>query len=473
MKKNISALLYSTLMILSMTGLNGCDNSLKSKPDFTMPEGGFDTSKEVEIKFYHTMNKTLADTLDAYITEFNKVYPNIKVNHQQIGGYDDVKDQITTQLSANGNDCDVAYCYPDHLAIYNKTKALVSLDTLINDKTVDDNGNLLYGLSDFQKSDFITSFYEEGKALGDGVMYTLPWSKSSEVMYYNKTYFTEKQLSVPDHWFTKDDNDKTSMEYICKYIHDNEINSIPLGYDSDSNWFITMCEQYGSGYTSADKDNHYLFDNETNRGFVKKFKEWYDKGYVTTKSLYGSYTSSLFTALPTAKEANPERSYMSIGSSAGASNQIPGKINNEQYFEVGVAPIPQINPANPKVISQGPSVCIFRNTDPQKVLASWLFVKYFTTNVSFQASFSMASGYTPVIKSVEDNSVYKAFLDKNSAIAQSTKQCLAQQNAYFISPAFAGSSDARTEVGEILSGVMSGAKTIDEAFADAINELEY
>lgn len=473
MKSNrkLCAFFLSALTISSIASLSSCGNKA-SIPDFEMPEGGFDTTQEIEITFFHTMNKTLQDVLEAYIVEFNKLYPNITVNHQQIGGYDDVKDQMTTALSAGGNECDIAYCYPDHVALYNKNKALVTLDTLINDTQVDENNNLLYGMSTAQQSDFIPAYWNEGKAFGDDKMYMLPWSKSSEVMYYNKTYFDEKGLSVPTHWFSTGDADTSSVEYVCAAIKQDDPDSIPLGYDSDSNWFITMCEQLNSGYTTLEGKSHYVFDNETNRGFIEKFKSWYSNGYITTKTLYGQYTSGLFTAKIDAN--NKIRSYMSIGSSAGATNQLPEKINGEYPFEVAIAGIPQADLENPKVISQGPSICLFRNENPQKVLASWLFARFFTTNVAFQAQFSMSSGYTPVIKSVRENSVYSAFLnDKKNLVALSTTQCVEQADAYFVSPAFPGSSEARTQVGSLLSAAISGSKTVSQAFTDAMNVLNY
>ena len=76
-------------------------------------------------------------------------------------------------------------------------------------------------------------------------MYTLPFSKSTEVLYYNKTFFDANNLSVPDHWFSTGENDTTSMEYVCARIKeiDTNPNTYPLGYDSEANWFITMCEQ--------------------------------------------------------------------------------------------------------------------------------------------------------------------------------------------------------------------------------------
>ena len=194
---------------------------------------------------------------------------------------------------------------------------------------------------------------------------------------------------------------------------------------------------------------------------------------MTTKALHGSYTSSLFIS------TEPLKSYISIGSTAGATNQIPAVDENtgKRPFEVGIARIPQVDVNNGKVISQGPDVCIFNSGDDQKIMASWLFVKYLTTSVEFQAQFSMSSGYTPVIKSVETNPVYAEFLAKADGganlAALSTKTCLEQEDWYFTSPAFDGSSDARNEVGYLLDAVFAGTKSVDDAFDDAYNNCVY
>ena len=419
------------------------------------------------------MGANLREVLDYYIVEFNKLYPNITIEHKQVGNYDDVRNQISTELTV-GAQPNIAYCYPDHVALYNLANAVTNLDNLIAsdiEVTRADNTKEKLGLSQAQIDDFIQGYYNEGKQFGDGLMYTMPLSKSTEVLYYNKTFFTEHNIPLPTHWFSEGENDTTSMEYVCQKITEADPYSIPLGYDSESNLFITMCEQIGSPYTSATGD-HFLFDNEVNKSVMNRFREWYTNQWMTTQELYGAYTSGLFVS-----QENP-KSYMSIGSSAGATHQRPSKVDGAYPFEVGICPIPQMNPANPKVISQGPSLCIFQDSNPQEVVASWLFMKYLTTTVEFQAEFSMASGYVPVIKSVGDNEIYKAdFLDLANGgdyiAALSAKVCLEQESAYYTSPAFNGSSVAREEVGYLVSKVIS-TKTetpydmISKAFKDAV-----
>jgi len=479
MKKKITALLLALLMLLSMTACGGKDNSGSGDSgsgdsgaavaNFEVPEGGYDGSA-VTIKFYNTMGANLRSVLDAYIVEFNKLYPNITIEATQVGNYDDVREQISTEITV-GNQPNIAYCYPDHVALYNLAKAVTHLDNLIaSDITVTraDGSTEPLGLTAEQQADFIAGYYNEGRQFGDGLMYTLPLSKSTEVLYYNKTFFEANNLTVPTTW--------DELEATCAKIKQIDPNCIPLGYDSEANWFITMCEQYGSPYTSAEGD-HYLFDNEQNHAFVKKFNEWYQKGYLTTQTLYGSYTSGLFVSTDEVK------SYMSIGSSAGATHQRPAANSDGSYpFEVGIATIPQIDASKAKVISQGPSLCIFQKENPQEVIASWLFVKFLTTNVEFQAEFGMASGYVPVLKSVSNNPVYANYIASadggNYIAALSAKICLEQESAYYTSPAFNGSSAARDQVGALLTKclTLSGSdldSQIKTAFEDAVAECEY
>ena len=487
MKKRIVSFVLLLAMALSLVACGGNTNTsagsnggstgettgstaAETVANFTVPEGGYDGSA-VTVKFYHTMGANLTAVLDTYIAEFNKIYPNITIEYTSVGNYDDVRDQVSTEITV-GNQPNIAYCYPDHVALYNLAGAVTQLDNLIDSEitvTRADGTTETLGLTAEQKNDFIAGYYNEGKQFGDGLMYTLPMSKSTEVLYYNKTFFEENNLTVPTTW--------EEMEQVCAAIKAIDPTSIPLGYDSESNWFITMCEQYQSPYTSATGD-HFLFNNEINRGFVKMFRDWYQKGYVTTQTLYGAYTSGLFTTL------DGIRSYMSIGSSAGANYQRPAAGEDGSYpFEVGIATIPQVNAEAPKVISQGPSLCIFQKDNAQEVVASWLFVKFLTTNVEFQAEFGMASGYVPVLKSVGSNPVYADFIasaDGGKYIAAlSAKVCLEQESAYYTSPAFNGSSTARSQVGTLLSKCLAAADggdadaMIEEAFQDAIDECEY
>ena len=436
---------------------------------------------DVTITFYHTMGAVLRDVLNQHIAEFNKIYPNITVEHQSLGSYDDVHDEIKRQLTA-GRAPNLAYCYNDHVAAYHKATAVAALDDFIAYTGMAagaDGSTEIMGFTQEQIDGFVPSYYAEGRTYADDKMYTLPFVKSTEVLYYNKTFFEENNLTVPATW--------DEMEAVMQRIKELDPHSIPLGYDSEANWFITMTQQLGTPYTSAVEGEKFLFDVEENRQFVGKFREWYQNGWVITEQTLGSYTSDLFI------QTDPDqwKTYMTISSSAGASYHCPDPYRDENGqvvypFEVGVAMIPQIDLANPKVVLQGPSLCMFKKSNPQEMAATWLFMKFLTTNLELQAEFSLTSGCSSTIKDIDEKlPMYDVLWEKADGNANLSltvlKQCLAQQDAMFATPAFVGSDAARDEVGYLMLNCFvdnpaegqTVADFIKNKFSRSIEKLRY
>lgn len=431
-------------------------------------ENTLDPSKlKCEISFWNTIGKTNQATFDSFVSAFNKIYPNIKVTSTAQGSYDSLKDTISNQIA--GHTCPtMAYCYPDHVAEYLAAGAVLKLDDYIDSTKwglgVDN------GLSDQGKADFIQTYWNEGNQYTvDGVavpgVYSLPFSKSTEVMFYNKTVFDTNGWSVPTTW--------DEMWALCQDIRDanptkNEDGTYkvnPFGYDSDANWYITMSEQSKIPYTSgtvAEGGSHFLFNNDQAKAMVNKMKGYYDKGFFKTQatSANNAYTSTQFTA---------QTLYMSIGSTGGTT------YNYNEGFETGVAAIPQADLDAGKVIMQGPSICFFKDATAEQRLAAWLFYK-FITNTKNSAIWSVETGYNPVRTSSFADTVYTNRSDTTGAkgLVKKVADFLADSKInypakYYTSPAFKGSSTARVEVGSLLGSVMLGTKTTEKAFADALS----
>ena len=470
MTKRIVALLLIAVMTIGMLTACGGSGKKGAAGDVVTAEGGFDINKPVTITFYHQMGAELQKILATAIEDFNKFYPNITVKAETMGDYDGILNQIQTEINV-GNQPNLAYCYADHVATYNLGGAVQPLDSLIANTEVitrADGSTEVLGLTQEQIDDFIPAFYNDGRVYGDGKMYTLPVVRSTEALYYNKTFFEKHGLTVPTTW--------DEMETVCRQIRELEPTCIPLGYDSEANWFITMCEQSGSPYTSTEGDK-FLFDNDVNKAFVKRFQGWYKDKLVTTQELSGGYTSALFTG----ESDTGTRCYMCIGSTGGATYQQPNQTNGVFEFEVGMAPIPQVDPANPKVISQGPSICVFRKSDSHETVAAWLFAKFLATDVVFQASVSMNNGYASVLKSAQENPVYKDFLataGTEGIQAYAVQVTLEQQDSFYNSPAFFGSSVAREQVGLLVQKCLAVETNdvdaaIATAFENAVKECKY
>ena len=470
MTKRIVALLLIAVMTIGMLTACGGSGKKGAAGDVVTAEGGFDINKPVTITFYHQMGAELQKILATAIEDFNKFYPNITVKAETMGDYDGILNQIQTEINV-GNQPNLAYCYADHVATYNLGGAVQPLDSLIANTEVitrADGSTEVLGLTQEQIDDFIPAFYNDGRFYGDGKMYTLPVVRSTEALYYNKTFFEKHGLTVPTTW--------DEMETVCRQIRELEPTCIPLGYDSEANWVITMCEQSGAPYTSTEGDK-FLFDNDVNKAFVKRFQGWYKDKLVTTQELSGGYTSALFTG----ESDTGTRCYMCIGSTGGATYQQPNQTNGVFEFEVGMAPIPQVDPANPKVISQGPSICVFRKNDSHETVAAWLFAKFLATDVVFQASVSMNNGYASVLKSAQENPVYKEFLataGTEGIQAYAVQVTLEQQDSFYNSPAFFGSSVAREQVGLLVQKCLAVETNdvdaaIATAFENAVKECKY
>ena len=129
---------------------------------------------------------------------------------------------------------------------------------------------------------------------------------------------------------------------------------------------------------------------------------------------------------------------------------------------------------------------LFKKRNQQEVIATWLLMRYLTTDINLQADISMQSGYCPATQLVFENDLYNEWQDSaagdsaDTLIALSVKTCLDSSDMFFTSPAFVGSSDARDQVGALMQAVfttpISEAKPlsaiIDEAFKFAINECK-
>lgn len=421
------------------------------------------------IIFYSTQSDALQKITSNAIAAFEAKYPGWKIDHRQPGGYDEVKEKIISDFQG-GVQPDLAYCYPDHVAQYLQTGKVIDMTKFINSTdTVElaDGTLATVGYSAEELADFVPGYYNEGYAVNFGgyanygftanSMLTLPFVKSTELLYYNKSALEELGLPVATTW--------DQLWAQCEAIVKKFPSATPLGYDSEANWFITMCQQNGWGYTSAE-GNNYRFNNENTIAWLAEIRDYYDMGYLTTQKDYGAYTSGLFT-----KGVNDGGLVYCIGSSGGASHQDPAGA-----FEWGIAPVPGSVQADGSVnysaISQGPSLVMLSagyNVDnaEEKQLMTWLFIKELL-DPTFQAAFSIGSGYNPCrLSTLEVQSYVDHMADTDSITAVAAKVASEMSDRFFTSPAFKGSSTARSQVGTALVYAMQSQKTPEEALVDA------
>ncbi len=469
--KRIFCLFLTTLMLL-MT-LIACDTTGDQNDEDN--KSCYDGS-DVTIVVNHAFRIPLQDILDTYIEEFNKMYPNITVQHMAKASnltelYDVTIEEMKMELRPN-----IVFCKPEHVVLYNQSGNVVALNSLINNTqriSCADGTTEVFGLTQEQIADYPSAFYAEGDCYGDGSIYTLPLSKGADVLYYNKTFFDAHNLTAPTTW--------EEIWEVCEKIKKIDPKSIPLGYDNEETWLISIAEQLGVDYLDASKEGNdrYTFNDPKIKDYLKQLRSYYEKDYFTTFDLFGTYTSKLFNGEPAYGYPIDYCCYMSIGSMTQAKYYCAD-------FEVGISALPQIDPAQAKVVSNGSAtsnaanMCIIQSDNPQEVYASWLFMEFLSTNTAFQTDFAIATGYLPVLTSAQNSAAYSAYLesanDEENILALANKAALSQVSAHFVPDAFVGSIVAREQAELLLVNCISETPAsdqtldqfIDKVFADAL-----
>lgn len=415
-------------MFSSLAALTGCNDG------------------KIHVKFWHTMGKDKTDLLDRMIVEFNKIYPDVKIDHGNQGDYTAIYEKLNQSIPA-GKMPQMAFCYPDHVADYNINNAVINIEDYLKDP------ELAFSAEDGLLDDFEESYWKEGQEYSKKGTYSVPFAKSTEVLFYNETFFNKYNLEVPETW---DEMWETCRE-IKKIVAENNLDiETPLGYDSDSNLFITLCDQRGIPYTTNEniskKEDHIQFNNQQAKDLVSEIVGYMNEGLFITKGALPekAYTSTKFTE---------GQIVMSIGSTGGTS------YNTTTNFTVGVAPAPVTNEGD-KYISQGPSVCFFKKGSDEQKKAAWNFYKFIVRAFN-TAAYGALSGYEPVRKSSYELDSYKAYITGSSLQAKTSRVTATFSGRYFNSAVFPGSATAREVAGELFANVYKKTKTLEQAFADA------
>lgn len=393
----------------------------------------------VTIEFWHSMSGPNGEAVQYLVDKFNAENEyGITVNATYQGGYSDAHQKVTAALVA-GEYPNIGQAYGNNVITYFPSEKVVKLDDLINSSN--------YGIDDFE--DIISGYRDESSAFPDGGFYTLPFSKSTEVMYYNPDFFNKEGLwadregdvfEVPTTW--------EELEATAKAI--TAITGKPaFGYDSLANLFITWTQQNGGAYTSP--DGEILFNNAQAVEAIEFFARGVEEGYFRVAG-DDRYLSGPFI--------NGDV-MMYIGSTSGS------VYNQSDLFDYASAQVPMGKER--KVIQQGANFFMLDNGEEENT-AAFLFLK-FVMETENTAEWSMRSGYLPVRESARELPVYAEFLASGE---NPTKVTGASYDAddYIFDAIFAESYSVRVAVETAVNEVLAGLKTAEQAIQDAYDSLQ-
>ena len=414
--KKLTSLALSTVL---MTGLmTGCG----SKNNASSEEIVTEITEPVEISFWHAMSGDLEKTLENLTNKFMEANPNIKVNLQNQSTYNDIQQKMTATLASPKDLPTLTQAYPHWMINAMQDELLVDLKPYIENETI---GSENY-------NDMLEGFKTASEI--DGKIYGMPFNKSTEVIWYNKTLFDELGLEVPTTF--------EEFAQVAKTITEKK-GIVGAGFDALNNFYTTYLKNKGVDFNS-ETDVTSAESVEAANYYLDGIKEGYFRIAGTDMYLSGPFAA--------------EQLGMYVGSNAGESfvkQGVDGK------FEIGVAPYPAES-----VMQQGTDLYMFSNATAEQRTAAFEFLKFLTSTEN-QITWGVETGYIPATHAAISSDEYKNSGSLVSSILEeaTSKNLFINDVAQGVDSAY---NESRVVMEDILADKNSDVKSKLEAYRNTL-----
>ena len=258
--KKLTALLLIMVLLFTCTG---CHGSREAKV-FEIPSE-FDTSRNYEISFWakNDTNMTQVAIYEKAIEDFQALYPNITVNLRLYTDYGKIYNDVITNIATDTTP-NVCITYPDHIATYlTGQNSVVPLNELFANEKYGFGGSALKYEAP-TREEMIPEFLDG--CIVEGKYYAVPYMRSTEACYINKTYVEALGYEVPDiltwDFIWEVSEAATKMEDDETYALNGQNVMIPFIYKSTDNMMIQMIRQ--KGYEYSKENGEILLFNDNN-----------------------------------------------------------------------------------------------------------------------------------------------------------------------------------------------------------------
>ena len=445
MKKAIALTLAAAMSASLLAGCGGSQNggsqtaegAESSLPAYNELTVGTDyTDLKADLKFINHRTDLIDDgTFDAYVVEFQKMYPNITISYE---GITDYANDMTTRLTSNdwGDICMIPTTIP-----------------------LPELGDYFYAMCDLSAIQEEYNF-ADNRAY-DGKVYGIPSTGNAQGIVYNKAVFEAAGITeLP----------KTPTEFLdaLQAIADNT-DAIPLYTNYAAGWTMSAWDAYIGGGATADPEWMNITMPQTHDPFASGTPTGDSESgpYAVYNVLYQAVSRGLTEDDPTTTDwegckgmiNRGEIGTMVLGSLAIVQMQDAG----ENGDDIGYMPFP-ISVDGVQYASAGADYCygINNNISDDEKIASMLYIKW----LSESSNFSYDQGGIPVLKSQEYPETLAAF-DGIELIADTAAPAeladlatSVQQDAELMLNA------DQTHVQRIVEAAINGDETLDDIVAD-------
>lgn len=395
--KKFISVLTSVVMISSMV-VAGCGkkptqptqpteavNAQESKaeteaPDTTETKSG--SKDALHLTFYYPVNVggSAAQLIETICEDFNKENPDIFVEPVYTGNYDDTVTKIQTAVQG-GTPPDVFVSLATQRFTMASTGMAMPLDELI---AADGQEGKAY------IDDFLEGFMEDSYV--DGKIFSIPFQRSTMVLYYNKDMFKEAGLdpeTPPKTW-------EEMADYAQKLTNDDRY-GVGIALNSGSaQWAFTgfALQNSSDGKNLMSEDGKKVYFNTPEN--VEALQFWMD-----LQNRYQCMAEGIvqWTDLPTQFLAGEVGMiYHTTGNMAN--------INTNAEFEFGTAFLPGHKQVGAP--TGGGNFYISNGISDERVQAAWKFIK-FATATDRAAQWSLDTGYVATRQSCFETDLIKNY----------------------------------------------------------------
>ena len=369
-----------------------------------------------------------SEALQAIVDEFNASNEyGITVESVEQGQYNDLEDAFNAAIQS-GDVPDLVTGYTNAMANWYAVDSIVDLTPYVNDAD--------YGMAADEQGAFFQGSLDGGKA-PDGTLFAFPISQSENVLFYNSGWAKELGFDNPPA------NYEEFKAQACAAAEANNSDDDP---DNDGTGGLVL-------YAGASNVASFTFANGGN--MLNATGDGYDFTDSTVSDVANLWKDLWDNGCAYATESypNPEfatrKALFTMSSTAGLPYQIAAfEAEDAIQDEWTIAPFPGKD--------GGSSVDLFgqyvamANTNPERMMATWLFMKYLTSP-EVQAKWIEGSAYYPTrsdtLPLIEaygaENPIWSlglTFLDSGKA-----------------EPAWASWTTVRRDVGDTFNAILQGS----------------
>ncbi|MHB8578094.1 MAG: ABC transporter substrate-binding protein [Dehalococcoidia bacterium] len=413
------------------------DKAIAAAAGTGSPVDSVTISKPVTIEFWHVQpNGPNGDKLNALIKDFQAKNPNITVNAQYVGNYTALTQKIQTGI-AGGQLPDLANAYENDVSSYQDANVLIPLDDYVKSKT--------YGLAKDDYADILQGYrYDSFYANLGNKMFSFPFTKSVEMMFYNADALKAAGISGPPQ--TWDDFIKAGKAFTKP-----ELRAWAMGTNVD---FFFQGVLSRGGQLISDDYKKWLFNSQQAQ----------DNLAVWQQALKEGWGYPVAKAFDDQVDFGNGKAVFTFSSSAGLPYYQKAVDKGGKFTWSATTP-PHAAGRDPLTIMYGGNVAVFKST-PEKQLAAWLFIKYFTSK-EVNPDWASTSGYLPIRASGLQDPRIQAAIKKVPAYAEAVKA----QNVGVPGPPIAAVAATRQHVTDMEVALFSDpTKNIKQLLDDAVNQ---